>query len=1171
MFTFRRLTSLAVAAALTAATATAVADDIEIYQSQTLGARPNVLFIVDTSGSMGSTVIKVDRPPYDPNGSYPDGGCSSDRIYFSSNGKVPSCGTDNYFSRTNNVCKASFADLTEMGGSGVYPAFGSAVRMAQFKTSGNNSNVWTTLGTKNAGQVECIGDEGIHGESDGNSAKWIWGGQTTKQGKTTNNAKWSTTNQGKWDSINKNTTYRLYSGKYLNYLASTQDPADITRMDIVKGVAKSLANSLSGVNLGLMRYGPPTDSGGQGGYILTPVGKIEDNRSTIINQINALPTENYTPLSETLYEAALYWQGEAPKFGGDYSAPSSMADGHYISPIKATCQKNYIIYLTDGAPTKDGDANVDIGLKTKTTLSNGACPEKYHPFEDSGYSAGNGSCMDELTGYLADRDDKGASMGVDLINDKAVKGTQTVQTYMIGFGDSITSSKDYLNEIAKRGGTDQAFYATDPPSLTDKLSTIFGDIQQDSGTFVTPSVAVNAFNRAQTSDDLYFSLFKVGKSTHWAGNLKKYKLLRSTTDPGETPQIVDVGNKPAVGADGLFAKGTTSFWSAPLDEGNVELGGAANEQLAPDLRPLYTSTSSNTIVSPDNALTTAKMSDLLMDTGTAATAGACNATCVATISWLRGFNIDVNNPDTVLDTTRKYMGDPLHGKPAVVSYDDKSTVVFVPTNDGVLHAIDASDGSEIWGYVPPELLPRLQTLRKPGAGTHTYGLDGDVRVLRMDKDQDGKIGSGDRVWLFFGMRAGGDHYYAIDVTDSKAPVLLWDIGPNELPNVGQTWSPPVVTRVNVGGTTQTDPEKFVLIFGGGYDDTQESQAYSADPKGNRIYMVEAKTGKLLWSAGGKGGTAPNLSLKYDNDGNGYEMNNSIPAPIRVIDTNGDGFADRLYAGDMGGRIWRFDIFNGKDPTNTTDPLVAGGIFAALGAGDVDAADSTKDNRRFYNAPDVSLIQIRGTEPFFNVAIGSGYRGHPLDSQTVEKFYSVRDMNPYRPLTQAQYGDVKPVLDSQLVDITTDPTGIDVTSSDKGWVLGMVHGSTTTAPGGEKVMSESTTVNNVILFTSFQPTSLQDRGDCYPTALNRVYALTAFGGKPAINFYDSTKPDLTNDDISTVLAEKNTIVGDVAVAVLRDDQSSINPPTVCLAGMEVLKKCVNVGGTIRTFWNRGDAK
>ncbi len=110
------------------------------------------------------------------------------------------------------------------------------------------------------------------------------------------------------------------------------------------------------------------------------------------------------------------------------------------------------------------------------------------------------------------------------------------------------------------------------------------------------------------------------------------------------------------------------------------------------------------------------------------------------------------------------MGDPMHGRPAVISYGvhdlvtppENNTVVFMPTNDGFLHAISGPSkggGNELWAFVPPELLNRLNTLRQDTPADHTYGLDGDIRVLRMDKNQNGKIDSGDRVWLFFGMRA----------------------------------------------------------------------------------------------------------------------------------------------------------------------------------------------------------------------------------------------------------------------------------------------------------------------------------------------------------------------------------------------------------------------------------
>src|SRR5690606_32744673 len=104
---------------------------------------------------------------------------------------------------------------------------------------------------------------------------------------------------------------------------------------------------------------------------------------------------------------------------------------------------------------------------------------------------------------------------------------------------------------------------------------------------------------------------------------------------------------------------------------------------------------------------------------------------------------------------------------------------------------------------------------------------------------------GDRVWIFFGMRSGGRYYYGMDVTDPASPRLMWTLGPDQLPGVGETWSPPVITRVRVKEVTAAeeeeeqqqaadandDPEQFVLIVGGGYDPGQEEQPYSTDDMG----------------------------------------------------------------------------------------------------------------------------------------------------------------------------------------------------------------------------------------------------------------------------------------------------------------------------------------------------
>ncbi len=59
------------------------------------------------------------------------------------------------------------------------------------------------------------------------------------------------------------------------------------------------------------------------------------------------------------------------------------------------------------------------------------------------------------------------------------------------------------------------------------------------------------------------------------------------------------------------------------------------------------------------------------------------------------------------------------------------------------------------------------------------------------------------------------------------------------------------------------------------------------------------TGSLIWRAG------PSRTRGADADV--VEMKNAIPGDVRVFDLSGDGFADRMYAADLGGRVWRFDF------------------------------------------------------------------------------------------------------------------------------------------------------------------------------------------------------------------------------------------------------------------------
>jgi len=1126
----------------------ALADDTEIYKSNaSAGARPNVLFIMDTSGSMDGTVITT-VPPYDPGTTYA-GSCDATRIYYTTSDTTPSgCGSLDYFPAVSNTCDASNAALAP-GGAGMWPALGNPRERAAQYRSGSGGTKWRGISSGNTGFVECAPDAGVHGQTTASTRKYI---RNSSPG-------WTTSASLNWSSTGS--SYRFYTANFLNY-RSGAGSTSMTRLQIVRDVAINLANSLQNVNLGLMRY----NTNAEGGYVLNAIDDIATNRANVVTTLNAMtPTSGSggTPLSETYYEAAQYLTGGSVVYGNqgmpgvsDDNARTSPGSGTYQSPLKYQCQKSYVVYLTDGAPTVDDGAIADIGAKI-----GGACkPDPIEPFHDGGWVAGSGICMDDLAAWLNTSDLA-----------PSLPGTQTASTFMVGFGNDLNqtpgNTPGYMNEIAKAGGTEKAYMATDVPTLTEALQRIFNKIQITSATFITPSISVNTFNRAQTNTDLYFSLFRVSQGEHWPGNLKKYSLDGNTIMDASTPAL------PAVDASGFFASGTTSFWSPSPDGNDVTLGGAVSKLPAPASRKIYTSlaATSGDLNDAANAVSTANsiMYDALVGAG-AATSG-CSAECQNTINWLRGYDVDDTDGDGDITETAqsRFMGDPLHGKPAVVSYggtivspDAQDTVVYFPTNDGLLHAIDAKSGQELWAYIPEELLGRLHTLYVDNAvAQRSYGLDGDVQMLKFDKNQDGIVDSaaGDRVYLFFGMRSGGTNYFGLDVTDRNDPQLLWSKNDTDYPGLGLSWSPPVVTRVSVGsgGVDNDSAEKFVLIFGGGYDVGQDNQPYSIDSVGNSLYIVDAETGALLWNGGGPGTASPGIAFT--------KMTNSIPGKITVIDTDGDKFADRMYAADMGGRVWRFDISNGQPRSS----LVAGGVIAQLGAGS-NGAQPNSAARRFYNAPDVSLVQRRAEDPYYNIAIGSGYRGHPLDTVTQDRFYAIRDKAPYARLSQAVYDTITPIQDSNLIDITADPAGSTVAPIHAGWKFILPN-----QPGrlGEKVLAEATTVNNVLLFTTFQPMPPASGADpCYPANINRAYAMFADSGKPALDFNDDGVLD--NNDLSVDL-NQDGIVGEITVAMIRNanQQNATDPPgsppTVCVAGVEVLKKCVSAGGTIRTFWQRDD--
>src|SRR5690606_6987775 len=223
--------------------------------------------------------------------------------------------------------------------------------------------------------------------------------------------------------------------------------------------------------------------------------------------------------------------------------------------------------------------------------------------------------------------------------------------------------------------------------------------------------------------------------------------------------------------------------------------------------------------------------------------------------------------------------------------------------------------------------------------------------------------------------------------------------------------------------------------GGGYDPVHDTPAAptGSDGLGNSIHMLDLFTGQHVWWAG-DAASAANLKLA--------QMTRSFPTQIRVIDMSGDGFADRMYAADVSGRIWRFDITNG----NPRNSLVTGGIIADLGTpGATESAAPVP--RRFYNAPDVAIFNDPNQgQRSISISIGSGYRAHPLNKNANDMFFSVRDANVFNRLTQEAYNGYDVTTVDDLVDATTTSGPVTIGPEKRGWKFAL--------PDAQAVLSDS---------------------------------------------------------------------------------------------------------------------
>ncbi|RKZ11460.1 hypothetical protein DRQ50_13570, partial [bacterium] len=917
------------------------ADDTELFfpdpnaaTSNQVTADPNVLFIIDTSGSMSANVVTQEA--WDSTVTWTDVGYDPDVIYWSQFGGEPASSSQKWFPKTKNHCAASLTNPnTNLVNDGIYQG-----NFAAWK-SGNTK--WVKLNeNKPNRKVDCEADAGVHGK--GTNGNEVDPGKPFVANGV--NGPWAASQNIIW-----NNQYKLYDGNYLNWKNGAGTVIK-SRLEVVQDATKNLLDGLTDINVGLMRF-----NHSQGGPVLHEIAPIDTARASIKTAIDSMNHAGWTPLSETLYEAGQYYAGRAVDYGNVDSSqlsvansrdPNNITSANYASPIEFTCQKNFIVMLTDGAPTQDSGGNNKIanlpGFQAAT-----------------GQVSCSGNWLDEMAGYLKNH---------DMSN---LDGAQDVITHFIGFDIDLP-----LLDSAADASTGQHVLATDTSSLQFALTQIILNIFDESTTFTAPSVPVNAFNRMQSLNDVFVSVFEPSNRMHWSGNLKKYRLING--------QLTGVGGTQAVDpGTGFFSTNPAahSYWSVAPDGDDVDLGGAAENLPTWQSRKVYTNLGGTLNIDLNDG-----SNDLSVISAVSSAELGINdypndaALRADVIEWARGKDSFDDDDDDASDDDRNMIGAPLHVSPVTMIYggteDDPDALVFTATNDGYLHAINSRTGIEEWSFIPHQLLDRIYGLYRDEERTNvSYGLDGPITAYIMNNDYIPGINpSTERAILIFGMRRGGDSLFALDVTHRDDPQLMWVIGPGSNPafpaldDLGQSWSAPSVFKVEINDGLPPGPEKHVVLIGGGYDDNQDANGYFEDTVGNAVYMINLETGDVVWSAGANSEHNLVLNMSSNADANAT-MKHSIPAPVKGLDMTGNGFVDRIYATDMGGRIWRFDVFNGAP---NADELVGGGLLATLGAADVSGPTAT-DVRRFYAAPDIVpiLAQNEHEKSYISINVGSGHR------------------------------------------------------------------------------------------------------------------------------------------------------------------------------------------------------
>lgn len=907
---------------------------------------------------------------------------------------------------------------------------------------------------------------------------------------------------------------------------------ELSNLQIAKKVILDLMLDIEDVDSGLEIFNPNN--------AVTELNLLDNNGGRIISGIRSYDIDDYedpndlkaaksllkkqvgsifttglsrSALCESLYEGYRYLYGKGVYFGDDFNKGIPKRDvtvekkvngePTYISPLdwKNSCQTEaYIIMVSAGyhdvnehlldfkecegiINDYDTDKDANQRIRELEGITEADIAAKSVQVNKQSKSCDK-NLLPVLSSWLATND----------IDKSTTDVKERIVTYTVGIGDNMPAGNENLLKKTAEYGDGEFYKATSAHELRQKLEMAFADIiSRRSGTAATVATSINSTNSTKSNEFVYYSMFQPNQTSRWSGNLRKLKV----TDDGvlsawtESASKASATTKPALvqSNNAYFSDELYSGWSNEKGLNDVKVGGvveAFNNRTAP--RNVYITNANNTGLLTLNKANLFSALNVDSDADLANALGVSEPTLAQAILWLEGKNESGEFRNDIF-------GDPMHSEPLIVEYPDTNADseevsakprIFIGTNSGFFHAFKDNGRTveEEWAFIPKENLARALKLNLAitKADNRIYGIDGTAVAAQYLND-DGKL----KHVITFGERRGGQSYYSLNVNldaetvNTTKPTLNWIIsgdservGSSYLADLAQSWSTPVVGHLFRGPENAANDHP-VLFFGGGYDEEKDTcgsngGSVCADVNGRAIYIIDVITGHTLH--------------KFENG----VITDSIASELAVMDSDSDGYIDRIYAPDTGGNVYRADLpisfdtetkeFNSIDTDSAKWQVIK---LAKLGG--VSAND-----RRFFSAP--TLVRARDVDdnrtPYDGLLLGSGDITAPNKNVTARNyFFNIKDTMIYpqswgEDIENGETPVPAAIEMSNLKKLTYNSAhtsytaeAVDDDLSTLGWAFSLnksdvINDGIVTSQGGEKSLGGAVVINGIAHFNTYSP-------------------------------------------------------------------------------------------------------